>query len=514
MSVFRDVLLSAIAAGGPATAVVDDLCSVSYDLLDGWSTTVAQETVAPCTSADSDACVALLLPNGAAWTASWLAVLKTGLIAAPLNTTLTDVEVGRVLELSRPQLLLTGPERTDDLADLCATLRLPTLVRAVLPVAQPAQGLPGSFTVSGRHRPGGPCLLMHTSGTTGAPRPVVQTEQALLLAAGHWRRQHRTADDVVAVPVPQSHTYGHLATASTLLAGATLLLSGYPFDPDRWTHAMARNRATVVEAVPAVYGRLLTSLSVVPDATAVLRRCLSAGQSAPAALRDQWEQATGVALWESWGMTELAGPGLGPVDGQICPGSAGLPVPGLEVRVVAGQEAVPDTGADADADCAPSADGATGELWVRGPQVTPGVRMRPGHIDPVTDEAGWLRTGDLARRDAHGCVTLVGRTKDVIVTNGYTVYPAEVEEALCGHPAVAAAAAIPRQDPERGEVVHAVVVRHFGTDLTADDLITHCRTLLARYKTPRSVHFTPALPLSATGKLDRAALRTLAAQIH
>ncbi|MEU9237610.1 class I adenylate-forming enzyme family protein [Streptomyces subrutilus] len=510
MSVFRDVLLSAIAAGGPATAIVDDLCSVSYALLDGWSTTLAQETVARCTSADGDACVALLLPNGAAWTASWLAVLKAGLIAAPLNTALTDVEVGRVLERSRPQLLLAGPERTDDLADLCATLRLPTLVRAVLPVPQPAQGIPGAFTVCGRRRPGDPCLLMHTSGTTGDPRPVVQTEQALLLAAGHWRRQHRTADDVVAVPVPQSHTYGHLATAGTLLAGATLLLSGHSFDPDRWTHAMARHRATVVEAVPAVYGRLLTSLPAVPDAAAALRRCLTAGQSAPTALRDRWEQATGVALWESWGMTELAGPGLGPVDGPGCPGSAGRPVPGLEIRIVGGRE--PDTSADTDEGDA--ADGSTGELWVRGPHVTPGVRMRPGHIDPVTDEAGWLRTGDLARRDAHGCVTLVGRTKDVIVTNGYTVYPAEVEEVLCGHPAVAAAAAIPRQDPQRGEVVHAVVVRHFGTDLTADDLIAHCRTLLARYKTPRSVHFTPALPLSATGKLDRAALRTLAAQTH
>ncbi|TDC67673.1 class I adenylate-forming enzyme family protein, partial [Streptomyces hainanensis] len=354
--------------------------------------------------------------------------------------------------------------------------------------------------------PRAPCLVMHTSGTTGSPRALLQTEQALHLTTRYWRHQHRTADDVVALPIPLAHTYGHLVAAATLLAGAALIVTPEAFDPRRWVARLARGGATVLEGVPTVYARLLATDA--PDAPAVaavaagrLRRCLSAGQQAPAELRRSWEENTGLPLLESWGMTELAGPGLGPLPGT-CPGSAGAPVPGLEIRLVV----TGHNGGDRDGMTAEP--GEVGELWVRGPQVTPGHRTGTWNLVPVCDEQGWLRTGDLGVRDEHGCVTLTGRSKDVIITHGYTVHPAEVEAELRGHPGVADVAVVGRADPERGEVPHAVVVADpGGPAVSVEELREHCRGRLARYKVPRTVEFVRRLPVSATGKLDRAALR-------
>jgi acyl-CoA synthetase (AMP-forming)/AMP-acid ligase II len=305
---------------------------------------------------------------------------------------------------------------------------------------------------------------------------------------------------VVALPIPLAHTYGHLVAAATLLAGAALLITPEAFDPQRWAARLIRHRATVLEGVPAVYARLLAA-----DAPAVsggrLRRCLSAGQQAPAGLRRSWEESTGVPLLESWGMTELAGPGLGPLPGT-CPDSAGAPVPGLEIRlVVTGPDDTGTDGTTAEPD-------EVGELWVRGPQVTPGHRTGTWNIVPVCDKQGWLHTGDLAVRDEHGCVTLTGRSKDVIITRGYNVHPAEVEAAQRDHPGVADVAVVGRADPERGEVPHAVVVAGPGSPaVSVEELREHCHSRLARYKVPRTVEFVPGLPVSATGKLDRAALR-------
>jgi acyl-CoA synthetase (AMP-forming)/AMP-acid ligase II len=353
---------------------------------------------------------------------------------------------------------------------------------------------------------------MHTSGTTGSPKALLQTEQALHLTTGYWRHQHRTADDVVALPIPLAHTYGHLVAAATLLAGAALIVVPEAFDPQRWAARLARHRATVLEGVPALYARLLDAGA--PAAFAGrLRRCLSAGQEARPELRRSWEESTGVPLLESWGMTELAGPGLGPLPGT-CRGSAGAPVPGLETRLVVtgpdgtGPDGTGTDGTGTGTDGTMAEPGTVGELWVRGPQVTPGHRTGTWNIVPVCDEQGWLHTGDLAVRDEHGCVTLTGRIKDVIVTRGYNVYPAEVEAALRDHPGVADVAVVGRADPERGEVPHAVVVPAPDRPAVSfGELREHCLSRLARYKVPRTVEFVRRLPVSTTGKLDRAALR-------
>ncbi|WP_229349342.1 class I adenylate-forming enzyme family protein [Streptomyces sp. UNOB3_S3] len=493
---FRDALTDALAANGARIAVLDGTAAHSYAELDDWSSSLAA-TLRPLADTPED-CAAVLLPNGASWLAAYLAVHKAGMAVAPMNAVLTEHEIARVLEHIRPRAVLTGPERAGAVGELCTGRGLRVNVIAVPPGRPVARGPRGAAGIV-RQRSGAdaPCMVMHTSGSTGACRPLVQTGRALHLAAGFWRHRHRAPDDVVAVPIPLAHAYGHLAAASTLLAGATLLVSSHAFEPARWLEELAARDVTVVEAVPAVYRRLLETAGR-QWRPAALRRCLSAGQRTPADLREDWHRRTGVELLQSWGMTELAGAGLSPT-ADSCRDSAGVPVPGLEVRVVDHRAA--------DASGRPAPAGTAGELWVRGAQITPGCRAGSRQVTPVTDDDGWLRTGDLVLRDEHGCVRVVGRSKDTIMTGGYSVQPAEVEDVLRAHPQVEDAAVIARADHRRGEVPHAVVVPRPGGRPDAEELLGHCRGLLARYKVPRSVDFAERLPLSATGKLDRAALR-------
>jgi acyl-CoA synthetase (AMP-forming)/AMP-acid ligase II len=501
--VFRDLIAETVAAGGKRTAVIDDLGAVTYRALDAWSGLLARD-LAPACGNDARARVAMmLLPNSAAWFAAYLGTLRSGMQCAPLNWQSTDAEVMRAIEQTLPAVVLAAPERADAVQALCARLGTASRVQVLTVPLDHPQGLADeadSVPPTGLERSAGPqdtCLLIHTSGTTGTCRAMVQTEQALHLTIGQWRTRFRTDVDVVAVPIPSSHSYGHLIAASTLLAQGTILVSAQRFDPHRWLAAIAGHRATVLEGVPAMFARLLEALSDPGAADAglelELKLCLSAGQQASRSLRERWHTAVGVPLRQSWGMTELAGAGLAPLE-HSCPDSVGVPVPGLEVRIVD-----PATGE-------PVPRGATGELRVRGAQVSPGQQVGSWQRARIANEQGWLHTRDLAACDEHGCHRIVGRSKDAIMTNGYTVQPAEVEEALRTHPYVCDAVVVGRADERRGEAVHAVVVLQPDSPLESEHLLEHCRGLLARYKVPRTVEFVARLPLNATGKVDRAAL--------
>ncbi|MFE4663670.1 class I adenylate-forming enzyme family protein [Streptomyces sp. NPDC056716] len=509
---FRQKLLTALTSGADRPAVVDDLGPVTYSALDLWSDRIARvlgdHAEAPGDTsgeAAGELCTALLLPNSAAWLGGYLGALKSGAVVAPLNAALTRAEITKVLTSSRPRHLLTTPERADEMAALCRELRLSTHVHtldpAARPTALPAPAVPAPMpTAVQTPHPQDPCLIMHTSGSTGACKGVVQSERSLYLATGIWHRRHRRPQDMVAVPLPLAHTYGHLAAVSTLLAGATLIVSA-SCGPEQWVRLLQSHGVTILEAVPTLYARILRTPPLQqhsPPALPHLRRCLSGGQQAPQALRAQWQQRTGIALVQSWGMTELSGAGLcAAEDLPRCLDSVGVPLPGVEVKVVDPTD--PET---------ESPRGQEGELWVRGPQVTAGYRNTSRQVQPAADSDGWLHTGDLATRDAHGCVRIVGRSKDAIMTGGYTIQPGEVEEALRCHSAVRDVAVLGRPDPDRGEVPHALVVLDSPRAApSSEELIEHCRTLLARYKVPRTIDFVTHLPLSPVGKLDRPALR-------
>ena len=230
-----------------------------------------------------------------------------------------------------------------------------------------------------------------------------------------------------------------------------------------------------------------------------LTRCTVGGQTIAEAVMRAWEDRARAPLIELWGMTELAG--LGTTHALYAPnvhGSIGTALPGVEVRVAAFDDAAHTMPA-----------GEPGELMVRGPIVMQGYYGNDTATKQTLEPNGWLHTGDVAVADDAGYFRLIDRRKDMIITAGYKVYPAEIERVLAGHPAVAVSAVGPIADEVKGELARAYIVLRPNASATESELIEFCRPHLAAYKLPRSVRFVADLPKTSTGKVMRRELRTL-----
>jgi long-chain acyl-CoA synthetase len=271
------------------------------------------------------------------------------------------------------------------------------------------------------------------------------------------------------------------------------------FDPEGALERSARHRATIFEGVPAMYMTMLAHPAFGRFDLSSLTRSTVGGQTIAEAVMRAWEDRSGAPLIELWGMTELAG--LGTTHALYAPnvhGSIGVALPGIEVRVVAFENATRTMPA-----------GEPGELMVRGPIVMQGYYGNDKATTETIEPDGWLHTGDVAVADDAGYFRIVDRRKDMIITAGYNVYPAEIERVLAGHPAVAMSAVGPIVDEVKGELARAYVVLRPGAAATEADLIDFCRPHLAAYKLPRSVRFVADLPKTSTGKIMRRELRTL-----
>ncbi len=248
-----------------------------------------------------------------------------------------------------------------------------------------------------------------------------------------------------------------------------------------------------------MYAMMLADPSLPGTDLSSLRMCAVGGQTMPAAKMQEWERRCGAPLLELWGMTELGGAGTS--NCAYAPsvhGSIGFAIPGAEARVAALDDAsvtVPD--------------GEAGELMIRGPVVMLGYYGNEQATREAIEPDGWLHTGDVATRDDEGRYYIVDRKKDLIITGGFNVYPAEIERVVAAHPAVAMVAVGSVPDQTHGELARAYVVLRPGATATEDQLIAHCRPHLAAYKLPRSVRFVPDLPKTSTGKIMRRELGTL-----
>lgn len=218
----------------------------------------------------------------------------------------------------------------------------------------------------------------------------------------------------------------------------------------------------------------------------------------PEATIARWEQRSGAPLIELWGMTELAGLGTThPLHAQGPKGSIGVPLPGMEVRLVDLRDPARE-----------AAEGEAGELLIRGPVVMKGYFDNDAATREVLDDAGWLRTGDVARRDENGFLFIVDRLKDMIITGGYNIYPAEIERVLSAHPGVAMVGVGAVPDETKGELACAYVVRANGSEVTEHEIIEFSAQHLAAYKRPRMVRFVGDLPKTSSGKIMRRKLIT------
>jgi long-chain acyl-CoA synthetase len=441
--------------------------------------------------------VAVRLPNRPEFCVAALGALRAGCAAMPIGLGMTSRETERILAESGARLLVGEHEPDDD------PPAVPVLDAPALEVGEQAE-----FATTG----GGEDLavLVYTSGASGVPRGVMLSHRALLAnldQCAALRPAPVTAADRVLLALPLFHAYGlGPGLLQVCHAGACAVLLDR-FEPGAALAAIERHLVTTVIGVPTMYRALLQlPAERLHTGLATVRLFTSGAAPLPPEALEGIREVTGLGVYEGYGLSET-GPVLTTTlaSGQPKPGSVGRPVPGVELRLVdADGEAMADL-SDEDEDEWFEEPGGTGLVSVRGRNLFSGY-WPDGRGGP--DDEGWFATGDVGYLDADGDLHLVDRLNDLIIVNGFNVYPREVEHVLCELPEVAEAAAVAVPDERTGEAVKAVVVPCDGTSLTEDAVLAHCAERLARFKVPIVVEFVSALPHTPTGKLARRRLRT------
>jgi long-chain acyl-CoA synthetase len=447
--------------------------------------------------------VGIVAANNRYFVVSYLAVLGAGCVAVPLNPTSPGAELTRELATVGARAAIVGPSArgTIDSLDRHA---LPALEHVIVTKEVDLFGavhlddlLSTAPTPVVDRADDDLAVLVFTSGTAGSPKAAMLTH-GNLSANLHQCQSHpgraQVADDVAFAVLPFFHIFGlNVVLGLTLAAGATVL-SVERFDPQSGIESIANHGVTVISGAPAMWSAWASLPAVPDDAFATVRLATSGAAKLEPSIAATLRQRFGLDVAEGYGLTE-ASPVVSSGHGLDAPaGSIGLPLPGVQVRLV-------------DADGQDALVGDAGEIWVQGPNVFAGYWEDADATAEALTPDGWLRTGDVAVVDDHGFLFLVDRAKDLIIVSGFNVYPAEVEEVLALHPAVARVAVIGVPHPHSGEAVKAYVVVADGASAEEDDLIHHCEAHLARYKCPQKVMFVDDLPQSATGKVLRKLLR-------
>ncbi|MFH8389666.1 AMP-binding protein [Streptomyces sp. NPDC018036] len=428
--------------------------------------------------------------------ACWLAVLKAGAVAVTVLAQQRSHELSTMCGIARVTHALCDVRSVDD------------LVKAEVPglrVTTYGGDAPGDLLLRITGAPDEPfaavdtaaddvALIAFTSGTTGRPKGCTHFHRDVLAIADTFSEHvlRPREDDVFAGSPPLGFTFGLGGlVVFPLRAGACSLLLEQA-GPKQLLPAIAEHRVSVLFTAPTAYRAMLAELAETDGHDiGSLRRCVSAGENLPAATWRDWSERTGLGIINGIGATELLHIFISAADGDIRPGTTGVPVPGWQARVV-------------DADGTPVPDGEPGLLAVRGPV---GCRYLADPRQREYVRGGWNITGDTYVRDADGYFRYVARADDMIISAGYNIAGPEVEDALLRHPDVVETAVVGRSDEARGQVVVAYTVLKEGAPRDADALRAFLKSELAPYKCPREIVFLDALPRTATGKLQRFRLR-------
>jgi fatty-acyl-CoA synthase len=433
--------------------------------------------------------VATLTGNSPEHVVAFYACAKAGLMLTPLNWRLTPVELAYQLEDAEPAMLLAEEEHDELATATLAEARHAPERRRLGDLGDGGPPATGASDDDG-------LLLVYTSGTTGKPKGAVLTHaNCFWTNLGFDLATGVSGDDVVLQVLPQFHCGGWNVHA--LLAwwkGARVVLER-SFEPERCLWLIAERRVTTIMGVPANYLFMSQAPGFDTADLTSLRRAVVGGAPMPETLLETW-QRRGVDIVQGYGLTEAA-PNvlcLPPEDARRKAGYAGKPYPYVRtaLRDPASGELVEGPG--------------EGELLVNGPNVFAGYWGNDEATQAVM-EGDWLRTGDIAERDEEGYYRIRARLKELFISGGENVYPAEVESALSEHPAVADVAVVGVPDERWGEVGAAFVVRAGGSTASADELREFCLRRLARYKVPKSFAFVEELPRSGMNKVLKDELR-------
>jgi acyl-CoA synthetase (AMP-forming)/AMP-acid ligase II len=465
--------------------------------------------------------VSIWAPNSARWIVAVLGIWQAGAVLVPINTRFKGAEAADILGRSRTRVLLTVTDflGTDHVAMLRgAGVELPDLETMVVVDGPAADGtVPWEHVVDGgddetsaevERRAAAVTTddtsdILFTSGTTGKAKGVVQTHGRTLQVATDWvAMTGLEAGDRYLMVNPYFHMFGLKAgILASIAAGATM----YPepvFDVDRVLDVVAAEAITVLPGAPTIYQAILDAPGRDDHDLSSLRVAVTGAADIPVELIRRIHRelpfsvvVTGYGLTEG-GTAAATSPGDEP---ETIATTVGRPRPGFELRLV-----------DADGKDVP--DGEAGEIVLRGGSIMSHYLDDEAATAEALSEDGWLRTGDLGTVDEHGCLRIVGRSKDMFIVGGFNAYPAEIENVLMENDAIAQVAVVGVPDVRLGEVGVAFVIPRYGRTIEPDALVAWCRERMANYKVPRRVRVVDAFPLNATGKVLKYELRDLAAR--
>lgn len=446
--------------------------------------------------------MAILCGNNRYFVVSYLAAVGAGIVAVPLNPSAPKAAIEAELAAIGAKAAIAGP---------MAKPTVESVDRSMVPALEHLIGC--GFSIDGGpdfdDLVNGPqtdwvdlasdelAVMMFTSGTAGLPK-------AAMLSHGNLEvniRQVLAHDDstsrdgAVALGVtPLYHIFGlNVVLGFALYTGSSIVLIER-FDPLSALESVVKHKVTDISGPPTMWGAWVSIDELPDDVFSTVRSAVSGAAKLPASVAQRMLDRFGIDIREGYGLTE-ASPVVTSATGTAAPhGSIGIPVPGLEVRLV-------------DEDGEDTLLGDPGEMLVRGPNVFQGYYDNPEATAAVLDDDGWLHTGDIAIVDDAGYLYLVDRSKDLIIVSGFNVFPLEVEEALLTHAGVKEVAVIGVPHPHTGESVLAYVVCAEGWVLDEDSLIRHCASKLARYKCPKKVWFVDTIPQDLGGKVLRRMLR-------
>jgi long-chain acyl-CoA synthetase len=445
--------------------------------------------------------------NNPDFVVAYFAILGCGAVAVPLNPTSPSSELAAQLDAAGARAVVVGPTGRAAMSNVTPG-SIPSLehvlvtegveiegARALARLVDLAAGDGGASLEIVDREPSDVAALLFTAGTSGSPKAAMLTHGNLLANLDQLQSHPghgMTAGDVVLGVLPMFHIFGlNVMLGLTIKSGASVVLIER-FDPASSLDSIRDRGVTIVAGAPPMYAAWLGLPGATPEAFASVRQAVSGAAALPAEVAAQFAERFAITIHEGYGLTEAA-PTVTSSVGGARPGSIGVPLPGVEVRLV------DEDGRDVLA-------GDAGEVWVRGPNVFPGYWNDAEATALALTEDGWLRTGDIATVDDDGYLYLVDRAKDLVIVSGFNVYPAEVEGVLAEHPGVADVAVVGVAHPHSGEAVKAFVVAA-GRQVDEDDLIEFCAARLARYKCPTKITFVDELPKGLGGKLLRRALQ-------
>jgi long-chain acyl-CoA synthetase len=489
MSNLADLLTVTAAARPDSVAIKRDERALTYAALDAEAARVAGLLRAKGVRPGDR--VGIMLPNVEYFPICYYGALRAGAAVVPMNVLLKEREVAFYLRDSGANVLVAwhafadaahaGADQTGAECVLVEPGEFDALLDRCAPLADVAPRDPEDTAV-----------ILYTSGTTGTPKGAELTHENLRrnveASIGVFGLDERA---VTLGALPLFHAFGQTCGLNATIAVGGCLTLIPRFDGTKALEILERDRVTVFEGVPTMYAAMLHSPRAAETDASTLEVCVSGGAAMPVELMRAFEAQFGCQVLEGYGLSETS-----PVasfnrrDRERKPGSIGLPLDGVEMRVL------DDQGTEV-------AQGEVGEIAIRGHNVMKGYWGRPDATAEVLDADGWFRTGDLGRVDAGGYFFIVDRKKELVIRGGYNVYPREIEEVLHEHPDVREAAVVGIPHDELGEEVAAAVALKDGAQTSAGELREFVKQRVAAYKYPRRVWLVAALPKGPTGKILR-----------